>query len=143
MEFSEKIRLGYVDIEEKDENFPLLDLTRENLEEHIKNLFGINPTKEEKNRLLQFFDDHERQLTHWKISQKTASDLLFDIDRILKNHGIEYLYDQENPAFENTTIIYSNADNPYNWTIIYYNGSFYIGDWGSLLEYLERQYEEK
>lgn len=140
MELSEKIRLGYVDNEEMEEEFPLLDLNRENLEEHAKNLFGNSLTEEKRNKLLQFFDDNERRLTFWNVSKKTAQDLLFDIDRILGNFGVEDLYDQENPQlFENVTIYYSNSGDTYNWTIIYYNGSFYIGDWGSLLEYLERQ----
>lgn len=140
MELSEKIRLGYVNYEEKKEEFPLLDLNRENLEEHTKNLFGNSLTEEKRNKLLQFFDDNERRLTFWNVSKKTAQDLLFDIDRILGNFGVEYLYDQENPElFEDITVYYSNSGDTYNWTIIYYNGSFYIGDWGSLLEYLERQ----
>lgn len=137
MDLSERIRLGHIDYEEKEIEFPLLDLSRENLEEHAQNLFGNNLTEEKRNRLLQFFDDNERRLTFWNVSERSASDLLFDIDRILGNCGIEYLYDQENPAFEDTTIIYSNSGDTYSWTIIYYNGSFYIGDWGSLVEYLE------
>lgn len=122
--------------------FPLIEFSREALEENAMSLFGNNYTQEKEKQLLNWFDENERRLTHWNTGSKKAQEILTEVDLILGNCGVESLYDQDNPALEGTDIYYSNSGDTYTQTILYHNGSFYIGDWGSLLEWLENQYEE-
>lgn len=123
--------------------FPLIDLSREALQENAMSLFGNNYTEEKELRLLQWFDENERRLTHWNTSATKAQEVLSEVNTILGTHGVESLFDQENPALEGTEIYYCNSGDTYTQTILYHNGSFYIGDWGSLLEWLENEHEDE
>lgn len=125
--------------------FPLIEMTEEALRENAISLLGNEYSVEKEKQLLDCFFENERKITNWCLGRRAAISVLENFNTILGFHGIESLYDQNNPALNGHAIYYCNSGDTYNQTIIWIDSEncFYIGDWGSLLEYLEEEYDDE
>lgn len=124
--------------------FPLIELTEEALKENAVSLLGNEYTAHKEMQLLDCFFENERIITSWQASQndEIAISILEKFDKILNTHGIESLTDANYSELEEE-VYYCNTGDTYGQTIIWYDSVFHIGDWGSLYEWVESQYEDE
>jgi hypothetical protein len=124
--------------------FPLVELTEEALKENTISLLGAEYSALKEKELLDCFFENERYITSWQVAQNQefAVSILGKFNNILNFHGVEFLYDTNLPALQGKNILYCNSGDTYDQTILWFDGCFYIGDWGSLLEWLEIEYCE-
>lgn len=65
------------------------------------------------------------------LSRKDVMEKMEEINRHIRLHGVEVIRHKSDKAKD---IIYCNSGDTYRTTILYYNGKFRIGDWGSIVE---------
>jgi hypothetical protein len=126
-------------------DFPLIELTEEALKENAVSLLGVEYSEEKEKELIRVFVENELILADCRLSAnyQFAEGILLKFNDVLNFHGVEPLQDSNIPALEDHNILYCNSGDSYTQTIIWFDGSYFIGDWGSLLEYLENKFNRE
>lgn len=60
---------------------------------------------------------------------------MYALNVVLQMHGVEEIIDSNGYRL----CEYLNSGDTYTTTLLFYNGKYHIGDWGSLLEFAERR----